>query len=244
MLNLISLFTSYDGEVNGFHGPGTPSIFIRLAGCNVGCKWCDTKYANKPDIVQPHSVDQLIDAVVLSNTCTGVKKVTITGGEPLLQFDCCDLIRKLHARDYLITIETSGTIDLAPILLKVRTDRIGSRRIRFIVDYKLASAQAKRPPHTPSYALLNEDDYIKFVIASDYDYTQAIQILEENPQWKANIAFSPMLGKGSIVGAVCEARRLAEKLLQDMQTKPILAKVQYNLQLHKILWPMPESEEH
>ena len=103
-MKIRSIFTSVDGEINDFH-QGRLSVFVRLAGCNLNCSYCDTKYAQSIKAGTEKSISEIV-----SNVCKfNLDKVTITGGEPLLQADEVKiLIKELSTKGKKITIETNG----------------------------------------------------------------------------------------------------------------------------------------
>ena len=100
-LPLVEDFYTIQGE--GFHS-GKPAYFIRLGGCDVGCRWCDAKYTWNPKIFPPTPIETIVDRAC---SCKA-QAIVITGGEPLL-YPLGDLTRELHARGLEIFIETSGT---------------------------------------------------------------------------------------------------------------------------------------
>jgi organic radical activating enzyme len=101
VLKINEAFYSIQGEG---HNAGLPAIFIRLSGCNLSCRWCDSKYANKGRTMKLEPIMKRIEGLKCKN-------VIITGGEPLLQ-DLTSLVIALHNNDYYIGIETNGTIDI------------------------------------------------------------------------------------------------------------------------------------
>lgn len=100
-LPLVEDFYTIQGE--GFHS-GKPAYFIRLGGCDVGCRWCDAKYTWNPKVFPPTPVEIIVDR---ASSCSA-QAIVITGGEPLL-YPLGELTRQLHARGLEIFIETSGT---------------------------------------------------------------------------------------------------------------------------------------
>ena len=99
------MYSSIDGEIN-YWGQGFPSIFIRLAGCNLNCPYCDTKYAKDTDGAKAFAPEELKKSIL--KIFPGYKKITITGGEPLLQATALYNFIKLLEDEYLISIETNG----------------------------------------------------------------------------------------------------------------------------------------
>jgi 7-carboxy-7-deazaguanine synthase len=102
-MNILEIFESIQGEGKYI---GVPSIFIRFAGCNLRCPWCDTEYSWKA--TGTYTVATAIDFI---KSKPNFKHIVFTGGEPLLyQYDILAILREVMARDLVITIETNGTI--------------------------------------------------------------------------------------------------------------------------------------
>ena len=217
LLNLNHIFPSFDGEVN-YYGQGTPSVFVRLQGCNLKCVWCDTAYAQDPSKKKMVSVDHVLSII----RCHGIKKVTITGGEPLLQKRGLSLlIQRLLLLKYKITVETNGSIPWTDIVVL-------SDRIKWVVDYKLpdSGCQEKMLPLDNFLLDLGEFDFIKFVIDSYSDFYHAVSVQETLQGMGAfcRYAYSPTSNFSSKI------------LYQNMMEYPgILDKALLNIQLHKLL---------
>lgn len=223
-LRVISLFLSIDGEVNAL-GQGTPSFFIRLAGCNLRC-WqdrggCDTTYSF--GVGEEMSVESLLERVRAS----GCPKVTLTGGEPLLQRGpaLAALLQGLAREGIFISMETNGS--LSPDF-EGRTC-VGS----LVYDYKCPSSGCteRMLPFARMYQQLGPQDFIKFVIADEADYAFARdRVLETRrlpaPAGGPVLAFSPMI-PGSLSPDALVARLLEDRLFE----------VRFNLQIHKYIWP-------
>jgi len=224
-LKVQAIFKSIDGEVNGFEGAGELTAFIRLKECNLRCEYCDTKYAQEATEEDLVSVEEIIKQV------EDVPKVTITGGEPLVQ-DIVLLLVELVTRNKKITIETNGSVDLPDCFYTF------SPNIRWVVDYKLPSSGMEEKMKESVFKSLRECDVIKFVISDDNDYKRALQVIALHPEWKAKKAFSPVIRELGTLGIDVEwPRRLAEKMLEDN-----LYNIHYSLQLHKVLWPCSKQE--
>ncbi|MCD6534687.1 MAG: radical SAM protein, partial [Deltaproteobacteria bacterium] len=119
MLNLSEIFCSLQGESTF---AGLPCVFVRLAGCNLDCSYCDTAYAKTLDDSEKVSIQAIIDRV----SGYKVPLVELTGGEPLLQKEAPELVRQLLELDYTVLVETNGSLDISPI----------DRRAHLIVDIK------------------------------------------------------------------------------------------------------------
>ena len=231
-LQVTSLFLSIDGEVNA-RGQGTPSFFIRLAGCNLRC-WqrfggCDTVYSFGAGTRM--SVDELLGRVEAS----GCPKVTLTGGEPLLQKGAAlaALLRGLRERGVFVSVETNGSI--APDF--EGRECVGS----LVYDYKCPSTgcTTAMQPFDALFRSLGPSDYIKFVLRDLEDYAfararvlEARGLRDERPC--PVLAFSPMLPTAAdgLPPDALVARLLADRLFE----------VQVNVQLHKYVWPDSKTE--
>jgi len=187
MFKVHSIFSSIDGEVNSFH-QGRVTTFVRFFGCNLEkeCEYCDTKYANKE--YSEFTSKELYNEVAKK----GIKKVTITGGEPLLQpkEDMYDFLKYLKNRHYDISIETNGTRPVYNYMNWVDS---------FIIDYKLFDTTK-----TYKWNNINHDnplysrpqDIIKFIIGSKKDYLKAVEAISQlkSHGCKCQFALSPMHG--------------------------------------------------
>ena len=204
-LKITEIFYSLQGETNT---TGLPTVFIRLTGCPLRCSYCDTAYAfsggNKlslTDIVE--QVDQY-----------NARYVTITGGEPLAQAACHDLMSMLVDKNYEVSLETSGAIDISPV----------DHRVTTVMDLKTPSSNETDKNIYQNIEHLTETDQIKFVIADATDYQWSRSIMEEyDLSNRCQILFSPVMGE-------MNPTELAEKIIQDNLP------VRFQIQLHKYLW--------
>ena len=232
-----SIFRSLDGEANGYENSGQPTTFIRLRGCNLRCKWCDTSYAQP--LQGGESEEMTVDEVI--GRVEGFK-ITITGGEPLYQSnEVSTLISRLIQGWKEITVETNGSMPLIRnglcYLPRSRTSEHGS--VRFVVDYKLpSSGMEQHMAMDQNTKLLQPEDVVKFVVADDVDLERMYQVYVE--RWgqqgcKAKIAISPAISISPQGPDLRWATILAEKVV-DLSLK-MGHPVQYSLQIHKVLWP-------
>ena len=222
-MKVYSIFNSIDGEVN-LYGQGRFTTFIRLAGCNLDCAWCDTKYAKDGDSGKWMSLNGIL-VEVGKHPC---QKITITGGEPLIQHSkLAILIKALWHRGYAITLETNGSIPL-----------IGLTGVAsFIVDYKTpSSGMHTHMMDQRSFSGLTANDYIKFVIEDRHDYAYAKDLLHK---WRglgrinATVAFSPVI-RGQRHERH-EINRLFGWLKRDLGWFNRICTVMLNIQLHKVI---------
>jgi 7-carboxy-7-deazaguanine synthase len=220
MLNINEIFRSIDGEVNAW-GQGILTTFIRLQGCNLFCAYCDTKYAQDRDKkMHEMSVEDIVKII------PGTNKVTITGGEPLLQKETVKLIIELMNLGIKVSVETNGSIPI-PIIIGTDFDF----NLSWVMDYKLHAADKMC---INNFWNATSQDWIKFVIENPADFQKAVNITEalKRGAGVARIAFSPAMKNNDIRSAQWLAERMIEKQLDD---------VVFNLQIHKLIWPVEKE---
>lgn len=243
MLRVQSIFRSLDGEVNGYENSGQPCCFIRLRGCNLRCKWCDTSYAQTIHCSDDMnmSVDKIISMVFGD-------KVTITGGESLWQGgEVATLISRLIQRRKEVSVETNGSIPLTNFglcyLPRNKNTEHGS--VRFVLDYKLpSSGMEQHMVMDQNTRVLQPEDVVKFVVADEIDLDRMNQVYIErwgNQGCKAKIAISPAISITSQGPDLCWAATLAEKVM--FLSLKMGHPIQYSLQVHKILWPKANEKD-
>lgn len=174
-------FKSISGETC-LPGQGALTYFVRLAGCNLRCTWCDTEKAQALDSGKKEDWGKVVERVIES----GTQHVLLTGGEPLLQLSSEHLIHLDHAifdKDIQITIETNGAVPWDQIL------RV--RGLSYVVDFKLPSSGALTKMMPADYFLenLSYSDFVKFVIM---DYRDFQWVLSALAFWKDR-RFTPIL---------------------------------------------------
>lgn len=214
-LPLVEIFETVEGEGNqaGFH-----TVFVRIFGCNLRCSWCDTPYSYAP--AQPEmklSIKEIVNQV----SSFKAKNICLTGGEPLLFGEkSVILINELLNIEGIqdLHVETNGAIDLFPFI-----SSINDKRVRFVMDYKLSGSNERNSMLDSNLKILRESDELKFVIGSDVDFNEAIEIINNN-KINAQILFSP-------VWETMKPRTLVEKIISNG-----LSQVKLSLQLHKIIW--------
>lgn len=205
------IFASIDGE--GVR-TGLPTVFIRLYGCNLNCSYCDTRYSceNKEYTLMP-----LMDILeqVLSY---GVPRVTLTGGEPLIQPGVKDLINSLVVNGIEVNIETNGAVDLQDFW-----EFRYSSKVIFTMDYKCASSGMEDKMKLWNLKVLQPKDVIKFVV-SNYNELEKMEYILKESECKARPYVSPVFG-------AIEPKELVEYVLDNN-----LNNVTVQVQLHKIIW--------
>ena len=211
------IFHSLQGETTK---AGFPSLFIRLAGCNLECSYCDTVYARSISSGRKMSVMEIVNKATLYEN---IDHITVTGGEPLVQNESIDLMKALIRKGYTVQLETNGSMLLKHV----------PGRVRKIVDIKTPSSGHGSSFITENLKYLKHTDELKFVIFDINDYNFSAEFIRTNVNHlkKKHIAvnFSPVFGKLS-------SKRLAELILADRLP------VRLNIQLHKIIWPKGEPK--
>lgn len=204
-LRLTEIFLSLQGESRTV---GVPTVFVRLTGCPLRCGYCDTAYAFHGG--QWFSLDQIMERVA----GYGVRHVTVTGGEPLAQKACAELLHRLCEADYTVSLETSGAIDIAHL----------DPRVSRVVDIKTPASGEVQRNRWENLALLTSHDQLKFVICDrdDYEWSRAL-VAEKSLAGRCEVLFSPSYNQ-------LPARQLAEWILEDRLP------VRFQVQLHKLLW--------
>jgi len=226
MLKINEIFRSIDGEVCGYstlHSFGLQggwSIFIRLQGCNLRCPYCDTLESLSLEGGQKKTVSEIIREV--ENLSIGkIKKVTITGGEPLLQKNLIFLLENLYDIKYSISIETNGTQKLSKSIRQFVDS--------FIIDIKLKNSGIQIDIDNlkkNNFHITNNNDFFKFVITNEEDFKDAIDIKNYlKTITNANFAISPLFSNKN------EMKINPIKLIEKYQEYDFMI----NLQLHKLI---------
>lgn len=209
-MRVVEKFVSINGE--GLRS-GELAVFIRFANCNLRCSYCDTKYSFINPIYTEESIDELVKYV----KSTGVKNVTLTGGEPLIQSEIKELMIELSNIGNRIEIETNGSINIAPYL--------NVPNVTFTLDYKLKGSGMEMYMDLTNYDLLRKNDVIKFVVSDYDDLEKTKEIIKKYDLInKANCLISPVWGRIEFEEIV---NFLKDNKLND---------VKMQLQIHKIIW--------
>lgn len=212
MYQVVETFVSINGE--GVRA-GELAAFIRFRGCNLNCSYCDTRWANQPGApFEEKSVEQLLEWV----RKTGVKNVTLTGGEPLYREGIGDLTALLLQNGNRVEIETNGSVLLEPFAKS-------SFRPVFTMDYKLPDSGMERYMNRKNFAVLNGDDTVKFVAGSKNDLRRALEIIRQYQLTeRCHVYFSPVFGM------------IEPSDIVAFMTEHGLNGVRLQLQLHKFIW--------
>lgn len=207
------IFASINGE-SIF--AGYPTIFIRTYGCNIRCNYCDTLHACEGNEFTEMSVSDIVEEVSKYE----LDRVTLTGGEPLLQKDSADLILALVDRGYNVEIETNGAVDLKPFM-----ENLGDiPRITFTMDWKCKGSGMQGSMIESNLSLLRPDkDVIKFVVSDEYDLDEMKSIL---PKTQAIPFVSPVFG------------RIRPKDIPEYIVSNNLTRCRCQIQIHKVIYPV------
>jgi 7-carboxy-7-deazaguanine synthase len=214
-LPMVEIYETIEGE--GMRA-GFATVFVRVFGCNLRCSWCDTPYSYAPSKAER---SMSIEQIVAEASQFRARHVCLTGGEPLMYGEkSLQLVQALAGVEQFsdIHIETNGAIDLQPFI-----EAIDNTKVRFIMDYKLHDSNETAQMFVTNLSLLRATDELKFVIASDRDFQQAVDVLKRYPT-RATALFSP-------VWETMPPQRLAELILSEG-----LVQVRMSLQMHKLIW--------
>jgi 7-carboxy-7-deazaguanine synthase len=204
-LKITEIFYSLQGEADT---AGIPTTFVRLTGCPLRCQYCDTAYAF-------HGGEWWeIEAILARVRELGTKYVCVTGGEPLAQKPCVELLQCLSEEGFRVSLETSGAMQLDAV----------DPRVVMVVDVKTPGSGEERRNRYEELARLGSKDLVKFVICGreDYEWSRG-KMRELALTERCTVLFSPSAEQ-------LPARDLANWILEDRLP------VRFQIQLHKVLW--------
>ena len=204
-LKITEIFLSLQGEARD---AGWPTVFVRLTGCPLRCQYCDTAYAFHGG--QWRTIDDIVEEVAAH----GVRHVCVTGGEPLAQKRCLALLRGLCDAGHVVSLETSGAIDIGDV----------DQRVSRVLDIKTPGSAEVARNRWENLPLLTAHDQVKFVICGRADYEWARDVVfEQGLASRCDVLFSPSKSEVSPTD-------LADWIVADRLP------VKFQLQLHKLLW--------
>jgi len=210
---VVEKFVSVNGE-----GPlsGQLVVFIRFAGCNLNCSYCDTTWANREDVSYDLMTSGDIHEYIKS---TGIRNVTLTGGEPLLQEGLIELLYIFSKDTSLhVEIETNGSVLIDKFSY---IDNPPS----FTMDYKLPSSNMEAKMDLNNYKYLSNKDTVKFVAGSMEDLQKSKYIIDKYKlSYRTNVYISPVFGQIDL-----------EDIVEYMKDNKMNG-VNLQMQLHKIIW--------
>ncbi|MBX8635355.1 MAG: radical SAM protein [Thermoplasmata archaeon] len=189
---------------------GLPTLFIRTAGCDLRCRWCDTPYA----LLTDQGTEWTVESIVAEAKQRRVLDVCITGGDPLMQSDeTAELATRLLDEGFRVVVETSGAYDVSCLP--------SSERLTVSMDIKLPGSGMEDRNMLSNLQRLGRHDQVKFIIADRKDYEYARRVMSENGI-PCEVIMTPVGGK--------EMGWLAETVLRDGLEVRVLP------QLHKYIW--------
>lgn len=204
-LRITEIFHSLQGESTTM---GLPTVFVRLTGCPLRCQYCDTAYAFNGGTLTA------LDDILTQVSSFECKHVCVTGGEPLAQPACIELLKQLCNKQFSVSLETSGARDISKV----------DPRVMIVMDLKTPDSGECEKNLLSNIPLLKQSDQIKFVLCSREDYQWACQMIKDHQLLKkTQVLFSPSWKQ-------LNPTTLAEWIIQDRLA------VRFQLQLHKILW--------
>ena len=205
-MNVIEKYISIEGE--GLF-QGYPTVFIRFAGCNLKCSYCDSLYSHNIKNSKNINIADILIYILKSK----VKRVTLTGGEPLYQDNIYKLINILVYNKINVNIETNGSITI---------NNVNEKAI-ITMDYKLPSSNMESFMNLNNLKLLKQNDVLKFVCKDENDLNTALNIINKY-NLQCNIFFSPVFN-------CIQPKRIVEFILDNK-----LFNCRVQLQIHKYIW--------
>ena len=216
---VVEHFISINGEGRR---AGQLAYFIRFAGCNLKCEYCDTMWANEPDVKCENYTEELLYEMI---TGAGIKNITLTGGEPLLQPGMKELLEVLRTtRDLNIEIETNGSVDIEQFFSE--QEEFIEDNVSFTLDYKTSASGMEDRMCLHNYEVVRSNDTVKFVVGSIDDLDTARQVIERYHliEKGCRIYISPCFGK------------IEPSEIVDYMVEHKLNDINVQLQLHKYIW--------
>lgn len=217
-MKVVEKFVSINGEGSK---AGQIAVFIRFAGCNLDCVYCDTKWANEEDVSYLEMSKEEIYEYIKN---TGVKNITVTGGEPLLQDGIYEFLEYLSLdKELYVEIETNGSVDIS---LFKKIDNTPS----FTMDYKLDYSNMENKMFLDNLKNLDKRDVIKFVSGSQKDLEILKNIVEKySLMERTKVYVSPVFGA------------IEPSVIVDWMIENNLNGMNLQIQMHKIIWD-PEKK--
>lgn len=187
---------------------GLPCVLVRTTGCHLRCSYCDTEHAFFKGALK--SLDEVIKEV----STFGIKFVSLTGGEPLLQEASFTLLEQLINNNFIVSVETSGAVSIKNI----------HRKVKVILDIKTPDSLEDSKNVWSNLNILWPGCEVKFVLSSIKDYEYAKKICQQYDLYnRTQVLFSPVVN-------LLEPTMLVENIMKDRLP------VRFQMQLHRILY--------
>jgi 7-carboxy-7-deazaguanine synthase len=224
--SVAEIFDSLEGEGKR---AGATATFIRLAGCNLRCGYCDTPHALEKNTGTTMTLNEILTRVNLA-----YRRVTLTGGEPLIAPGVDGLVNALLSRDIEVNIETNGSVDIEDF-----RSRVQPGPLFFTIDYKLPSSGECAKMLDKNYFSLQKNDVLKFVVGNKKDIQVMLHLVERMQGYIINAVIAkndttlamPQIFIGVVYGAY-DLPALADVIIKT----PFLKDARLQLQFHKIIW--------
>ncbi len=205
MLKITEIFYSIQGESSWV---GYPCVFVRLSECNLHCTWCDTYDVFRPS--REMSIAEVMARIALYPS----RLVEITGGEPLLQHESIDLMKKLLKAGYQVLLETNGSLSIKDV----------PRKVIKVLDVKCPGSGESQRNLFENFPYLESTDDIKFVVKDRIDFDYAMTVIRQHRlENRAGLLISPAWGEVALTD-------LARWVLSSG------IEIRLQVQLHKIIW--------
>jgi 7-carboxy-7-deazaguanine synthase len=205
MIKINEIYKSIQGESSK---AGSPCVFVRLTFCNLRCSYCDSEYAFY------EGTDFTVNKIIEQIKKYDCRLVEITGGEPLFQDECLELMKRLCDEGFDVMVETGGSLPIKDI----------DKRVMIIMDLKCPSSKMMKKNLYENIDYIKPTDEIKFVVGSREDYEWCKEIISKYQlEQKCELLFSVVFGE-------LDPAKLVEWILEDKLN------VRFQLQMHKFIW--------
>jgi len=218
---IVEIFDSIEGEGKR---SGKPATFVRLAGCNLRCSYCDTTYAFGNEFTETP-----LESILAHIKSRPYRRVTLTGGEPLAAAGVEILVHEMLLAGCEVNIETNGSVDISPLLQYLQDKNCDTaENLFFTMDYKLPSSGVSEKMYLANFPKLRPCDVLKFVVGNPQDIEFMISYVK-------TLVSVPQIYIGAVHG-----QHSLQNLVQTILETPELSNTTLQLQLHKIIWDASE----
>lgn len=207
IIRVSEIYLSIQGESSW---AGLACVLVRLAGCPLNCRWCDTAYARDPGAGREMELEDVLEQVAALEC----PLVEVTGGEPLAQEACPELLRLLCDRGFTVLLETSGALEVSPV----------DPRVHLVMDIKCPGSGMDQRMLWSNLERLGPGDEVKFVLADRQDYLYARGLIHKHHLHRRCRVLL------SVAGDMLEPRQVVEWMLADRLP------ARFQLQMHKYIW--------